>query len=282
MSPELFELPPRRRQEGRAELDQYFTPEWAAVELVAELFPDLSAADLVIEPSCGKGAFLKAIPPHVPAIGVEIDPELAAEARTNTLRQIITGDFREVELPQATAMVGNPPFNMATFDQFLVRADALLPEGCAAAFLLPSYAVQTPSRVLRWADVWSLRQWIIPRTLFPRARLPLVMLRFTKEPLTGSYRSRLQGFALYAESAEIGELARWARETLTHGEPGRPTWQALVREALTRLGGRAKLADIYGVVDKRRPQGAKWWKEKVRQTLQRHFASAGNGEWSAA
>ena len=44
----------------------------------------LSSSDLVVEPSCGAGAFLKAIPDEVPVVGVKIDPELAEIARQNT------------------------------------------------------------------------------------------------------------------------------------------------------------------------------------------------------
>ena len=62
MSPELFDFPAAQRQDGDAQLHQYFTPEWAALELVAEYFPSLRSDDVVIEPSCGRGTFLKGIP----------------------------------------------------------------------------------------------------------------------------------------------------------------------------------------------------------------------------
>jgi hypothetical protein len=67
-----------RRQ--RQPYSQYMTPEWAASELVERFFPSLSADDFVLEPTCGRGAFLKAIPDEVPAVGVELDPALAAVA----------------------------------------------------------------------------------------------------------------------------------------------------------------------------------------------------------
>lgn len=50
------------------------TPVFAAELIVEEFYPGLSEADAVLEPSCGFGAFLRAIPNAVPAIGVEIDP----------------------------------------------------------------------------------------------------------------------------------------------------------------------------------------------------------------
>ena len=40
-----------------ARLGQYMTPDWAAEALVARYFADLTSADQVLEPSCGRGAF---------------------------------------------------------------------------------------------------------------------------------------------------------------------------------------------------------------------------------
>src|SRR3546814_2869563 len=54
----------------------------------------------VIEPSCGTGSFLSAIPQHLPAYGVDIDPDIAAVAKANSGRQVIIGDFRSIELPE--------------------------------------------------------------------------------------------------------------------------------------------------------------------------------------
>lgn len=130
-----------REDDARNEsLSQWFTPAWAAVALVDRYFSSLTSSDLVIEPSCGPGAFLQAIPEHVPAIGVEIDPALAALARKNTGRTIITGDFATATLPQgATAIIGNPPFKLPLFEKFLTRASRMLPELGRCGFLLPTY-----------------------------------------------------------------------------------------------------------------------------------------------
>lgn len=91
-------------------LSQYMTPDWAAIELVDRYFPHEEG---YIEPSCGRGAFLRAFPAGVPGAGVEIDPVLAIAARESTNRPVVVGDFRTVDLPlpfRATAIVGNPPF----------------------------------------------------------------------------------------------------------------------------------------------------------------------------
>ena len=70
--------------------------------------PGLSSSDLVVEPSCGAGAFLKAIPDEVPVVGIEIDPELAELARQNPGGpHVITGDFATATLPSSvTAVIG--------------------------------------------------------------------------------------------------------------------------------------------------------------------------------
>lgn len=257
-------------------LDQYMTPEWASEALVATFFPHLSRNDMVIEPSCGRGSFLKAIPDHVPAVGVEIDAALASEATINSGRTVIVGDFRTVDIPDPTAIIGNPPFDMEVFDGFLKRAHAALPSGGRCGFLLPAYAVQTPSRVLRWKESWSIDQTLVPRTLFQRLSLPLVFLMFAKErPCI------LTGFALYEEAHDVTGMPAAMKLILTHGRPGISVWRAVVTEAMSRLGGEAKLSDIYAVIGPRRPTGNPWWKEKIRQTLQRHFVRTGVGRWRA-
>lgn len=258
-------------------LDQYMTPEWASQALVEQFFPELRDSDLVIEPSCGRGSFLKAVPDEVPAVGVEIDPALAAEAIANSGRPVIVGDFRTVELPAPTAIIGNPPFDMATFDGFLSRASKILPSGGRCGFLLPAYAVQTPSRVLRWKESWSIDQALVPRTLFQRLSLPLVFLMFAKErPCI------LTGFALYEEAQDVTGMPSATKLILTHGRQGMGVWQAVVAEVMHRLGGEASLSDVYAAVSPRRPTGNPWWQEKVRQTLQRHFARTGPGRWRIA
>lgn len=276
MTEQLFELPEPKRQEGTSKLHQFFTPEWAAEELVARFFPHVGASDLVIEPACGRGAFLKAFPDDVEAIGVEIDARLAAEARANTGRQVICGDFTEVELPGATAIVGNPPFDMKLFDRFLLRARLLLPLEGRCGFILPAYAIQTPSRLLRWNKHWSVSQTLLPRTLFPRARLPLLFVLFEK----GCGPRKLVGFTLYHEAYDINGMPNWVKALLIHGEPQRKTWRVVVEHALRRIGGRGTLPQIYNAMKDNRPTENKWWKDKVRQVLQLHFKRIGPGEWA--
>src|SRR3546814_10298894 len=63
---------------GDPDLHQWFTPFWAAEMFANDVLDGLGHVG-VIEPSCGTGSFLSAIPQHLPAYGVDIDPDIAAE-----------------------------------------------------------------------------------------------------------------------------------------------------------------------------------------------------------
>lgn len=62
------------------------------------------------------------------------------------------------------------------------------------------------------------------------------------------------------------------------------TWKAIVRAALIALGNRAKLTDLYAAIAARAPERLQTnphWREKIRQTLQKHkdFTPEGHGLW---
>lgn len=257
----------------KPELGQYMTPEWAAEELVAHYFGDLTLCDRVLEPSCGTGAFLHAIPSHVPAIGVEIDPALAAIARSHTCREVVLGDFRTVDLPmRPTAIIGNPPFKLSVVRGFLDRAWELLPDDGRVGFILPAFLLQTPSTVDAFAQRWHLQQDMLPRTLFPRLSKPLCFARFTKG------KRGMVGFALYHEASAVSRLQRRYRALLKQGE--RSVWAAVVRAAFEALGGSASLADLYREIEGARPTPNRFWQEKVRQQVQRLGYRTGPGRWA--
>ena len=245
-------------------LGQYPTPVWVAEALVERHFHDLDSGDVVIEPSCGPGAFLSALPDGVPAIGVEIDAAVAEQARENTGRRVVVGDFLTVGLDvRPTAIIGNPPFNLEVIDGFLARAHQMLPEGGRVGFLLPAYAFQTAARVAGYADRWSLMQEMIPRNIFPGLKLPLVFALFSKDR-----RRTMVGFALYREATDVQRLPDPYREALSAGSG--PVWRRVVETALTRLGGEADVSSLYAEIEGHRPTRTQFWREKVRQTLRRY------------
>lgn len=244
------------------DLSQYFTPFWMAEALVERYFHDLTQQDLVLEPCCGHGAFLSAIPSHVPAIGVEIDPEVAQLARA-TGRQIILSDFlgQAVTGLRPTAVVGNPPFKSEFIDQMLTRCHSMLPEGGRAGFILPAYFFQAAHTVSDLGERWSIAQEMLPRNAFhKRMQTPLVWALFTKDR-----RRALVGFALYRESSDVMEMESSYREALatTNGS----AWRKVCQLALEHLGGRATLPQIYAQLERNRPTRTQFWREKIRQTL---------------
>jgi hypothetical protein len=261
------------------ELGQYPTPVWIAELIYDRHFGRLEGCQNFIEPACGPGSFLGVIPKEFHAVGVEIDPEMAALARLNTGRRVIEGDFAEVEFDfQPTAIIGNPPFNMRVIDRFLDRAYDLLPEMGQVGFVLPAYAFQTAARVAGYAEKWSLMQEMIPRNIYPGLSLPLVFAMFSKDR-----KRTMIGFAFYREAADVLGMAKPFRDALSAGAG--PVWKIVVDEAIRILGGEASLQEIYDVIEKNRPTKTDFWREKVRQTVQRYtdsFIRIGHGRYRAA
>lgn len=254
-------------------LGQWMTPAWVAEAIVRDRLPNLGADDLVLEPSCGTGRFLDALPEGTPAIGVEIDPRLAAIARQGG-RTVVEGDFCHVALPGGcfTAAIGNPPFDLAVFEGMLTRMHGLLVEDAPFVAILPSYMFQTTTRVMRWSERWSLDQTMIPRTIFKGISLPLVLATFTKNA-----RRRLVGFAFYAQSREIEEMPDRYASRLRSSRRG---WRAVVRDALEALGGAGTVDQIYREVGPRRPTGTDHWKAQVRKQLQQNFTRIGAARYA--
>lgn len=259
-------------------LGQYPTPVWVAEALVARHFDHLTSSDFVIEPSCGPGSFLMALPSHIPAVGVDIDPHMAARARANSGREVLVGDFQTVQIDaRPTAIVGNPPFNLSVIDGFLHRSHAMLPEGGKVGMILPAYAFQTAGRVSEYAERWSIMQEMIPRNIFSGLSLPLVFALFSKDR-----RRKLIGFALYHELADLQKINKPYRDIV--GEISGSVWKKVVVHAMLALGRvRVDLKDIYKVVEGQRPTKTKWWREQIRKVLRESrdmFQAEGQGVYS--
>lgn len=258
--------------ERQQALGQYMTPCWAAHALWEAFFPHATAADRVIEPTCGDGRMLAAVPAHIPAMGIEVDPVFAQRARARSGRKVIDGDFLKVDLPEDfTIAFGNPPFEAKFMDGMLAKLVNVCVPGAQCGFIAPAYFLQSPSRVLRWNRMWSLAVELLPRTIFPRLSKPLVFVLFTKDPVM-----RLIGLRLYAEAEAVSGVSEEAREELCERSG---TWRVVVEQALRACGGKAHLGAIYERVKGRRPSANRYWQEKVRQTLQRHCRSHGKGVW---
>lgn len=265
-------LPPRS---GKPGLSQWFTAAWASELLIERHFPNLDCNDIMCEPSCGTGSFLGAIPLHVPAFGVELDPELAQIARERTGRPVIEGDFATVDLEfRPTAIIGNPPFSTKVVERFIARAAEILPEGGRMGLILPSFVFQTSRRLARWAETWSIEHEALPRDLFPELSKPLAFLLFSKDA-----RRSLVGFALYREMASLKELKPAVRDTLARAVGG-SAWEKAVSDVLQALGGEGELAEIYAAMGSKRPTANPYWREQTRKVLQQSFRRVGDGRWA--
>jgi site-specific DNA-methyltransferase (adenine-specific) len=272
--------PAAQRDDGlNPQLDQWLTPAWAAEAIVESHYSHLGRADHVLEPSCGRGAFLSAIPACVPAIGVEIDPVLAAQARELTGRSVVCGDFREVSLPTGiTTIIGNPPFKADIVEAFIARARRVLPDEGEVGFVLPAYIFQTTSKVMAYAQHWAIESQLLPRNLFPRLKLPLVFARFRK-----THDRRLVGFLLYRETADVQSMRSGIQHQVLQKNGRHSVWRRAVHAAFDVLPSVATLKDIYAVLGdaSRRPTGNVHWAPKVRQVLQTYpeFEPVRTGQW---
>lgn len=265
---------PANDQGFDSSLGQWMTPSWVAEAIVEHALPTFEEGAIVIEPSCGIGRFLDALPDKYRNIGIELDPKLANIARKNG-HEVIIGDYRTANLPveKANAVIGNPPFEFEVFDGFLDRSHALLDDGGQVIMLLPAYFFQTAANVVRWNKQWSMSQEMMPRNVFKGLSKPLMLARFIRDP-----KPYLSGLILYHEAAAVADMPKIYRAAL---EEGRSGWAAVVKKAIENLGGKAELQQIYQEIEPRRPTQTRFWKEKIRQTLQRNFQKE-QGSWEIA
>lgn len=252
---------------NQKKLGQYFTPVWAAELLFNKHFSHLSEKDLVWEPTCGPGNFLSAIPQHIPAVGSDIDPSLVEAATNNTSRQIYLGDFRTINfdrINEVTAILGNPPFELALFEQFMERCSGILPLGKKAGFILPAYFFQTSKTFVRFARKWDISQEILPRDLFKGLSKPIIWASFIR-----SNSPKLVGFYLHQELCDIDVLKNSVKEVLNNQIKRKSSvWKEVLIDVLKDSGGTAPLNEIYKKLEGKRPTINPFWKEQVRKVIQ--------------
>ncbi|MHD0644386.1 DNA methyltransferase family protein [Pseudomonas aeruginosa] len=262
------------------ELNQYFTPAWVADALVRRYFPHLGKDDFVVDPMCGIGRFLNALPKFIRAMGIEIDADTADMARSLTGRRIITGSVLDVELDEKpTLLLGNPPFSFKLFEAFLDRAYNWMDEGGQVAMILPTYFFQTGHTVSRLNERWSLFQEMIPRNIYENLEKPLCFGILTKDD-----KRLMSGFALYHETAFVNELPKELKAALVDGRDG--LWWTVVKQAYEAsyseadVEGGVALSNLYEYIVQRRPTANRKWKEQVRKVCQTHMRRTSRGRWA--
>ncbi len=263
MQQEMFGNTPDVRIDARpardGDLDQYFTPRWAADLLVADALRGMGDVS-VLEPSAGDGAILGAIPASCRALGIEIDPVMAEAARRSTGREVITGDLRTVALEgrRFDAIIGNPPFDAGLIERIFAIACDTVPEDGVVGLVLPAHIPASSARIERWGSRFAIETRLLPRNLFPRLSLPLVWTRMVR-----TRRRTLVGLFLFDEQSDVSAMPDRARRRLQSGG----TWRDVVAEALSSLGGEAELRQIYAAVEPRRRSPNPHWRDKTRQVL---------------
>lgn len=248
-----------------AELGQYMTPRWAADLIVREHLADLGPSDVVVDPACGTGSWLHAIPNDVCAIGVEIDPALAAIAARDTGREIRVGDFAHMDLNdvEPTCLIGNPPYSAEAIRMFLERTRTLLPPRGRAIYLLPAHSFSFARTTLQLLRGFEVSVQIVPRDLYPRLSFPLILARLTKQSVT-----RLIGFALFEEAAALRSVHAAYRQILNSGR--KALWREVLMIALEALGGEGTLTEIYQLVETCVPSATPFWRDILRREAGEH------------
>ena len=254
----------------RNKLSQFFTPAWAAEFLYNKHFSHLTGNDLVWEPSCGPGSFLSAIPHHIPAFGSDIDPALVQKAHNNTNRPVYCGDFRYIQIDQlnrVTAIIGNPPFNLKVFEEFMIRCENILALGNKAGFILPAYFFQTARTFMRFARKWDISQEIIPVDLFKSDRVlskPLIFASFIRDNFP-----QLIGFSLHKELCDVNALDKQLKEMLNHQIKRKGSiWRQVLINVVNDAGGTVTLDQVYKKMEGKRPTENPFWKDQIRKLIQ--------------
>ncbi len=256
------------------EMNYYPTPAWFAQAIVERFFPNLDATSNVIEPCCGDGRFLDALPAGVPHLGIELQAPLAAIAAAKG-HNVVIGDVTTVALPAyATHAIGNPPYVSELVWTLLDRFHAAYEDGFHAGFLLPTYMLQRAARVSETADKWSMRVDLVPRNVYPELSKPILFAQFTKNA-----ERRMVGLAFFDEATDVLGLRKRLR-AIAETEPS--AWRAVVRAALEDLGGHATAAQLYRAVEPVRPTKNPWWKEQIRKVANAHFSTTSVGHYALA
>lgn len=252
----------------------YPTPGWFAHMLFEQrIAPYLNVESVILEPSCGDGSLLRAIPANVRAFGVELDPVLAAEAAATSGHHVVVGDVLTAPFPeQPTMLFANPPFSMTFVDRLLNRIYFGFAEGGRASMILPAYMLQTSRTVAAFAARWSIEAELIPRDLFPNLSKSLVFASFVREQ-----QRRFVGLSFYLETAAWQQMPERFHEILARARKN--VWVAAILEALTRLGGTGTIESIHRIVAGSPPTQTPWVREAIRKWAREAFECVGNATY---
>ena len=145
------------RGRPRDVLDRYYTP-GALAESLTSLLP-IRSSDRVVEPSCGGGAFVRALLRRTPRVhAFDLDPEARGLRATPFAT---SGDFLRQKEPEKLFdfAVGNPPYQDA--ERHVVHVLRFVRKGGSVAFLLRLGFLEGQKRIAFWRRFPARRVFVL-------------------------------------------------------------------------------------------------------------------------
>lgn len=145
---------PKRKVNQKDILDRFYTKQDIALKCYKILLKYVEKNDLIIEPSAGNGSFSNII--RNPSISYDISPFADG---------IIEKDWFDVDVPEGSVIIGNPPFGHRNdlSKKFIKHS---LPNSKCIGFILPMvYKKETFQSI--FPDCWFLvEEFLLPKNSF--------------------------------------------------------------------------------------------------------------------
>lgn len=140
--PDCSEEKPAEKRPGTdisKDLQYYPTPLAVVERVLAEVY--IREGERVLEPSCGCGRFLDALRAKgAEAVGIEVDPGRAAQARVKSHRVLLANFLETVPTGDYDHVVMNPPFYGQHYAKHVSHALKFLKPGGKLTAILPATA----------------------------------------------------------------------------------------------------------------------------------------------
>lgn len=154
--PDCTEEKPEQQRQSTAvskDLQYYPTPAAVVERVLRDIY--IRPGEKVLEPSCGCGRFLDALrKARADAVGIEVDPGRAAEARAKGHKVLLANFLETVPTGDMDHVVMNPPFYGQHYAKHVNHALKFLKPGGTLTAVLPATARYDHGLVDgRWQDL---------------------------------------------------------------------------------------------------------------------------------